>query len=94
MAQRAVLSTELQEDERRSEMVVEAVAAVEGTPPDELSPLYETLEPDALDSLFRRNSVDGWVEFEYCGWHLDVNADGRIVVRERDEAGERTSGWR
>lgn len=68
-----------------SEAVVEAVAAVlETDPVDGLEPLYEAVDPDALDSLFEstaeRNRDGGLVSFAYGGVVVTLYADRRIVV--------------
>lgn len=43
---------EIGPDERASEAVVRAVGAVTGRSPLELDPLFEVVDPDALDALF------------------------------------------
>jgi hypothetical protein len=46
-----------------------------------LPPLYESIDPDALDALFE--SADGnsvQVEFEYAGRHVVVDSSGRVGV--------------
>jgi hypothetical protein len=65
-----------------SEAVIEAVAAVEGVDPTALPPLYGSIDPDALDSLF-----DGPAEkspdvlgFGHAGWDVFVRADGAVTV--------------
>ena len=44
--------------------VVQAVSQVEDSPAEGLPPLAETINPDALDNLFRRGS-SGSVSFTY-----------------------------
>lgn len=44
---------EWEENERPSTVIVECVAAVVGRQPTELTPLYESIEPDALNGLIR-----------------------------------------
>ena len=73
--------------ERASEAVITAVAALAGTPPADLEPLYEAVEPDALDSLVdhaRRADVGGTHElwFAYAGYDVGVRSDGRIQIYE------------
>ncbi|WP_266079958.1 HalOD1 output domain-containing protein [Haladaptatus caseinilyticus] len=65
-------------DERASEAVIRAVTAEEGTEFQLDSPLYDHIEPDALDSLFRsdqeRPNRHISVEFDYCGYTVVVSA--------------------
>jgi len=61
--------------------VVNHVAALEGCDATELAyPLYESIDPDALDALFRAGS-DGYLEFSYHGYEIRVTSDGSIDVR-------------
>jgi hypothetical protein len=69
--------------------VVQAVAAVRGTEPSDLPPLYGTVDPDALDSLVTSISGSGYgtptdhVEFRYDGWTVPVGCDGMVTVSRR-----------
>lgn len=70
-----------------SEEVVSAVAAARGRDPTDLDPLFEAIDPDALDGLYER---DGFgraqssvrVEFTYCGCEVVVDVDGAVSVSE------------
>ena len=68
--------------------VIETVAAVTGTDPIELPPLYDAIDPDALNSLFepheRRTDSDLRVEFSYNGFDLVVREGPEVVVRLED----------
>lgn len=62
-----------------SEEVIEAVANEEGLDPAELrSPLYDAIDPDALDALFRNSA--GAVSFEYHGYAVVVTSDGIVQL--------------
>jgi hypothetical protein len=69
--------------------VIEAIAALTGVPPTGLQPLYETLDPDALDGLLesapenpsRRSSLA--VSFRHEGCDVTINADGHLTVTRR-----------
>lgn len=69
-----------------SETVIELVADLENVNPVELSPpLYSTVDPDALDSLFPASpsgspQTAGQVRFQYCGYEIHVRNDGEITV--------------
>lgn len=67
-----------------SERVIGTVATEVGVPPTELTPLYDRIDPDALDSLSNCESVER-VEFTYHGRRVVVHGDGRIAVEgDRD----------
>lgn len=76
---------------RLSEAVVEAVADAEGVSPLELRPpLFEVVDPDALDKLFplpslEQGRTEGHVTFEYCGYEVTVQPDGVISVGDLQE---------
>ncbi|WP_306056539.1 HalOD1 output domain-containing protein [Natronococcus wangiae] len=71
-----------------SEAVISAVAAVEGVDQlelaDEHEPLYDAIDPTALDSLFRSSgSTDrsvGAVAFEYAGYRITVDQTGQVTL--------------
>lgn len=70
-------------DERTaSERVLAAVAERMGVEKWELTvPLYETVDPEALDALFRGTA--GHVTFEYMRFVVTVNANGDVHLDER-----------
>lgn len=67
-----------------SEAVVDAVAEADGISSEEVwPPLYEVIDPDALDDLFaspslRTDRTRGRVVFPYCGYEVTVYGDGRV----------------
>lgn len=64
--------------------VVEAVAAVSGRDATDLPPLYESVDADALNTLFDPAGVDSdrpmSVSFTYVGYGVRVDRDG-VEVR-------------
>ena len=68
--------------ERASEAVITAVAALTGSRPIDLEPLYEAVDPDALDSLIdhaqRTDAGTHELWFAYAGYEIGVRSDGRI----------------
>jgi hypothetical protein len=60
--------------------IVQEVAAQTGTDPMDLPPLADSIDTDALDSLFASTrSADrqsGQIEFQYYGHHITVSFDG------------------
>ncbi|MFB9809142.1 HalOD1 output domain-containing protein [Haladaptatus pallidirubidus] len=69
-----------------SKRVVEAVAHVVNCSSSELEPLYNVVDPDALDSLFApmdgKMRTDVKLEFEYAGCDVVVYSSGAIDVVE------------
>lgn len=73
-----------------SDSVVEAVAEAEGVDPLELTPpLFEVIDPDALDQVFAPTPTDGRMEgqvtFSYKGYNVTVHGDGYVSVESREE---------
>lgn len=65
--------------ERPSMRVVRAVAAANDADPIALAPLYDVIDPDALDRLFAADAA-GSVQFVYEGRDVVVDADGSVTV--------------
>jgi hypothetical protein len=69
------------ENEPISQTVVTAVAEVTGCDPIELDPLYEYIDPDAMDALFHPRSNDDvdqselHIEFSYTTYRVTVTKD-------------------
>ncbi|MFB6309722.1 MAG: HalOD1 output domain-containing protein [Salinirussus sp.] len=70
----------LQEPESLTESVVKAVARREGVEESELPPLYDAIDTEALDRLFRASG--GSVTFEYNGYRISVDHDGEVTFRD------------
>lgn len=79
-----------------SRAVVEAVASREGIDPVSLeTPLYEAIDPDALDALVRRapptsDRAPLHVEFTYHGYDVTVSSEGEVAVSGAVEASSST----
>lgn len=70
-------------DDDLTTALLEAVATAEGTPATELSPMYETVDLDALVLLLEhawRAGTDATYSFQCGRWNVFVSADGRIRV--------------
>lgn len=64
-----------------SEAVIDAVAALEGTPPTELTPpLNDVVDPEALDKVFAGKASLGKVVFNYNRYEIRVDADSYVSV--------------
>jgi hypothetical protein len=72
-----------------SQRVVEVVATVTETDPVLMEPLFDAVDPDALDDLFaptcdeRVRPSTGCVTFRYEKCVVELHADGRIAVTPR-----------
>lgn len=67
------------------EAVVDAVAEAAGVDPLDLPPMYEFIDPDAVDKLFRRpqtRKMDQYLSFRFDEWVVSIHADGVIRVRD------------
>lgn len=65
--------------------VIEAVATRAGVDETELPPLYDAVDPDALDNLVARwaggsPQSAGHVRFQYYGYTVLVHFDDRLVI--------------
>ncbi|MFC4543785.1 HalOD1 output domain-containing protein [Halosolutus amylolyticus] len=73
-------------DRTPSEAVIDAVATASETDAielaDEFGPLYDAIDPSALDALFDREDAIGTVRFRYAGYQIVVDHDGRIELAD------------
>ncbi len=84
-----IIEYEYDESETPSEAVITAVAAKSNRDPLTIDPLYETIDPDALDAIFRtrltedtnRRSVR--VELHFEGEHVEVTT-GEVRIYDTD----------
>lgn len=65
-----------------STAVASATAALAGTSPVRLDPLYETIDPDALEAFVRSADGSASLEFDYHGYRVVVSGDGNVVVSQ------------
>jgi hypothetical protein len=65
-----------------SATVIEAVAEEMDCEPGNLpEPLYESINPDALNMLFEgQDRANGVLTFFYCGYDVTVTADGDVTL--------------
>ena len=67
-----------------SEAVIDVVAAIQDAEPAALAPLYDTVDPDAIDSLCTNENLgaDPTIRFTYEGLIVTVSASDAITVVE------------
>ena len=75
---------ESESDVSPTEVIIEALAEAAEIEPIELPPLYEFVDPDALDQLFGEHDgaahADALLSFQVETWNVFVRADGRIRI--------------
>lgn len=67
--------------------VVEALSEATGVPADDLPPLYEYVDTDALNGLFEGRRTTGFVRFQVGSWVVLVHADEYVRVYSRSPGG-------
>lgn len=72
-------------DGKPSLSVVERIATLEETDPIALPPLYDAIDPEALDSLVASSTTGdsrppAEIRFTYCGYDVLVERDGTIAI--------------
>lgn len=66
-----------------SHKIVSEIAQAEGVDPLDLNPLYEVIDSDALDSLFRSPPCSASVKFEYSGYEVRVEGPEEIEITKK-----------
>lgn len=69
-----------------STAIIEALAIATDCKPQELDPLYDSVDPDAVNTLVRSNaskSTDSisTISFTHAGHDVTIHSDGELVVR-------------
>lgn len=83
-AQQPVVTREVGDGESVTNAVVTAVSTATDAGVSELPPLYDSLDPDALEGIFSTLSggaerrCDGRVVFEYGGYEVHVESSGLV----------------
>lgn len=70
--------------------IAEQVARREGTSPTGLTPLYDVVDPDALQRVIDSAAdADVRVELTYSGYVVTVAGDGSVELRPTGDVAER-----
>jgi len=64
--------------------VVREVAARADVQPDELPPLYDFIDPDALNRVINSTDADLQLSFVFAGYRVTIEGDGSIRVQQDD----------
>ncbi|RBI60416.1 hypothetical protein DMJ13_19100 [halophilic archaeon] len=70
-------------DDSLAAAIITHIAAQKDVEPTTLDPLYEVIDPEALENLFApqldgTSRTDGQVEFAYSGYRVTITSDGDI----------------
>ncbi|WP_255171295.1 HalOD1 output domain-containing protein [Natrononativus amylolyticus] len=65
--------------------VVESLSDIKETEPEELAPLYRTLDPDGLNKVIESGTEEVTVVFEHGGCSVKVRADETVLIETPDE---------
>lgn len=85
---------EVDDDQQLTVELLEAIAEREDADPAALTPpLYEAIDPTALEQLFAATATDddrrGRVEFSYRGYRIEIHFDEtRTICIEPEAAGD------
>lgn len=77
-----LVEVSVDEGAQPSTVVLEATAAATNTPIEELPPLQNSVDTDALDDIFDDRSTSGYVAVRYVGHVVRVHADDVVTVHE------------
>jgi|GEM_PF-2514051 len=82
----AILACSAGDEEPTSAAVVRAIATASNTAATRLPPLYDTVDPDTLDSLFPSDAAGGELRFDYAGYAVVVGSNGTVELYERTDS--------
>jgi hypothetical protein len=72
------------DDRGLSETIISAIAENMDSHPENITPLYESVDPDSLDNIFS-GERQGKIIFEHTGFRIIVYRDGEVDINEVDE---------
>ncbi|MFC7019634.1 MULTISPECIES: HalOD1 output domain-containing protein [Haloarcula] len=86
-----IVSTDTTERWDAAYEVCKKVAEETGVDICELPPLYETIDPDALNALLRHSNVtdthsERSVEFSYCDYRVTAHSTGQVGLHSEPES--------
>ena len=66
--------------------VIYLVAVATGDEPETMDRLYDVVDADALENIFRsREGETAEVEFQYCGCGVTAVSDGEVLVKPPED---------
>jgi len=84
-------------NQRISTQIIEAIAETAGVDPLELPPLYEAIDPEALDTLIagseaNQSASPDIIEFAYADYTVTVYGDQTIEVTDTVSSSAESTG--
>lgn len=64
--------------------LIDAVAALKGVDPDELPPIYDTIDPEPIAALINGSGTDFELTFAYQGFEIRITPD-RYRIADGEE---------
>lgn len=68
-----------------SERIISETASIEGVDPTDLPPLYNSVDPDALEQMVESLDETCTIKFDYSGYSVTVTGDGSVSVEQPTE---------
>lgn len=62
--------------------IIEKVAQAKDTEPRNLAPIHDNIDSDALDDLCTNSTALVEITFEYEGYQVRVNSEGRVTLEK------------
>jgi hypothetical protein len=78
----AVVHKQLDEEDTMSTAVVEALADAAGVSRTELPPLFESIDPDALERVYETTGTESYIRFHHAGFDIGVDGNGVVTVQK------------
>jgi len=63
--------------------IIEQVATREKSDPFSLPPLYETIDPNALETVFESSNDMLIIQFSYYGYDITIEDSGTVTVADQ-----------
>ncbi|GAB7019655.1 HalOD1 output domain-containing protein [Halostagnicola sp. A-GB9-2] len=60
--------------------LIDAVAESKGVEPSQLPPIYETIDPEPIESLINGSGSAFELTFEYVGYQIRITRDGYEII--------------
>lgn len=79
-----IVEYEIPEGESVSMAAIHAVSSLQECEPCELTPLYETIDPEMLDELCE-SQQNGTVKFVFNGFHITVEQGEYLLLQPEDK---------
>lgn len=85
---RLQLEYQIYDDESPTAAVARALGVATDSAPEDIPPLYESIEPDALDTLCNQLTDDYRIEFDHHGFLVTLTQGNEIYLHPSDDGDE------